>query len=90
MKVTKDVEINETVEVEITLDSSDIAAAMGEPCSEGLSPELNLKYGVNNFHSYIEALPDELLDKMDGQWRDAVSKWFEEQAARFAPVQERS
>lgn len=85
MKITKDVEINETVEVSITLDSADIAAAMGDPCREDLSPEVNLKYGMNNFHRYIETLPDGMLDKMDGPWRDAVAKWFEEQAARFAP-----
>lgn len=80
MKIEKTVDV--TVDVEVSVSLEDIVSAIWES-RESLSEVLR---GVNNCHSFLKAIPDELLATLNEAQRKTIFDAMTVQVARFRPT----
>lgn len=79
MRIEKTVNIDTTVEVDVTLD--DIVAAIGHE-SDLVSLGLCLN-AINSIAKFLKAIPAAMIIQMTGEQRETIRKFLEEQSKRF-------
>lgn len=80
MKIEKQIETCVDVEVHISLE--DIAAAIAED-PHALSTVL---YGINNAHTFLKAIPDEIIAQMSEKQKQTIHNAMLLQINRYSPI----
>lgn len=87
MRITKWVEVNQDVEVEVIVDGNDIASMllMGGDQKASLQTVL---YGLSNIMTFLKAVPDERIAAMNEKQFALVVPFLAQQHERFSKAQE--
>ena len=80
MKVTKFVNIEEVVEVEVDVEFEDLAGSI----THKLDPtEYGATQAISNFHLFITKVPDAAIAQMNPEKRKLIVNFYKEQIQRF-------
>lgn len=74
------------VEVETNIDIEDIANCIID--SDLGKTKFALTGAINNFHRFMEAIPDEIIDQLTEKQRVLIGEYLSSQAQRFSDTKE--
>jgi len=77
MKITKYVDINEEVEVEIHLDKDDLIPELRKQTAD------ELKRSLNDMATWLQSVPDEKIAEIDPRARGIIGNFFAAQAGKY-------
>jgi len=80
MKVTKFIDIQQEIEVEIS--AEDVVSAI----SEDPNSKITCMTGINNVSKFLTAVPESVINEMHNSTKKIIYDYFIEQANRFKPL----
>ena len=85
MRITKQVELHQEVEVEVDLSAEDISEILMKAMKNSGTGRHIILYHFNSVASYLRGTPDSVISNLGDTHRAVIASFLLEQAGRFAP-----